>query len=206
MLTLIQSYLAITRYCQLIYTSLVALPALKHCLRVLKNSEKRLNKARLQKRPKSKTMTSELTKDNIVDVLQNDMPLASYCFENNTVIVDSSQLVPLCELIKTAPTIELDFLSYISAVDYPQFFELVYRFYSIKYNHALTVKVRLQDKQNPSMSSITPLYNGANYQEREIYDLFGITFTSHPNLKRIFLWETFPGHPLRKDFKNDNER
>jgi NADH-quinone oxidoreductase subunit C len=62
------------------------------------------------------------------------------------------------------------------------------------------VKVQCYDRENPSLPSVVGLWQGADFQEREIYDLFGIRFEGHPNLKRIFLWEGFEGHPLRKDF------
>ena len=61
------------------------------------------------------------------------------------------------------------------------------------------MKVRLQERDNPALPSVVSLWRGADLQEREIYDLFGVKFEGHPNLKRIFLWEGFPGYPLRKD-------
>jgi NADH-quinone oxidoreductase subunit C len=63
------------------------------------------------------------------------------------------------------------------------------------------VKIRLTDRQKPLLPSVVALWKGADFQEREIFDLFGISFTGHPNLKRIFLWDGFQGYPLRKDFK-----
>ena len=66
------------------------------------------------------------------------------------------------------------------------------------HNHSLVLKVRIDERENPSLPSVANLWQGADFQEREIYDLFGIRFEGHPNLKRIFLWEGFPGHPLLK--------
>jgi NADH-quinone oxidoreductase subunit C len=62
------------------------------------------------------------------------------------------------------------------------------------------LKTRVLDHEAPEAPSVTPVWYGAHPQEREIYDLMGIRFSGHPFLKRIFLWEGFPGHPLRKDF------
>jgi len=62
------------------------------------------------------------------------------------------------------------------------------------------VKTRCYDRENPTVSSVVGLWQGADFQEREIYDLLGIKFDGHPNMKRIFLWEGFQGHPLRKDY------
>ncbi|MFA5450545.1 MAG: NADH-quinone oxidoreductase subunit C [Dehalococcoidales bacterium] len=149
-------------------------------------------------------MTTQLNSENIATIIQKHISSSDYYFENNTVVVDPSQMITICQVLKTTPGIELDYLSSITAVDYLDYFELVYLFYSIVHNHCLTMKVRCPDKKNPSLPSITSLYNGANFQEREIYDLFGISFTSHPKLNRIFLWEGFHGHPLRKDYESDS--
>ena len=63
------------------------------------------------------------------------------------------------------------------------------------------LRVRLTDKANPVMPSLTPIWPGADFQEREVYDMMGIRFEGHPNLRRILMWEGFEGYPLRKDYK-----
>ncbi len=92
-----------------------------------------------------------------------------------------------------------DYLSAITAVDYIEYFELIYHLRSMAGNQTGVVKTRLYDRENPSVGSVTGLWRGAELQEREIWDLMGIRFDGHPNLKRVMLWEGFPGHPLRKD-------
>jgi len=106
----------------------------------------------------------------------------------------------VCAFLKNTPELDFNYLSFITAVDYYDHFELVYLLNSLEHNHSLTLKARLYDRQNPTISSVVELWQGADFQEREIYDLFGIRFEGHPNLKRIFMWEGFEGHPLRKDF------
>jgi NADH-quinone oxidoreductase subunit C len=98
----------------------------------------------------------------------------------------------------------LDYLALLTAVDQPERFEVVYHLWSIKdrTTEPFVLKVYIEDKESPAVPSVTPLWRGANYQEREAYDLMGIRFEGHPNLKRILLWEGFPGHPLRKDFED----
>jgi NADH-quinone oxidoreductase subunit C len=76
----------------------------------------------------------------------------------------------------------------------------VYQITSLTHNHSLVIKTRCYGRENPSVPSITGLYAAANPQEREIYDLMGISFQGHPDLKRMFLWEGFEGHPQRKDY------
>ena len=78
-------------------------------------------------------------------------------------------------------------------------FEVVYHLYSSQHNHRLRLKVPLR-AADPSVDSLTGLWAAANWFEREVWDLFGITFTGHPNLKRILLYASFEGHPLRKDY------
>jgi NADH-quinone oxidoreductase subunit C len=96
---------------------------------------------------------------------------------------------------------ELDgkFLVQLCSVDAISHIDVVYHFASLAQNHIFEVKVRT-DRDNPRVPSITPLWLGANLQEREVYDLMGVVFEGHPELTRIFLWDKFPGHPLRKDF------
>mgnify|MGYP001570995496 FL=1 len=93
-----------------------------------------------------------------------------------------------------------DYLELLTAVDYLQHFEVSYHLLSVSRNQGLLMKTRLPGRDNPRVPSVTPLWQGADFQEREVYDLFGIYFEGHPFMKRLFLWEGFPGHPLRKDF------
>ena len=78
-------------------------------------------------------------------------------------------------------------------------FEVVYHLYSTAHNHRLRLKVPLT-AADPSVDSLTGLWHSANWFEREAWDLFGVTFTGHPNLKRLLMYEEFQGHPLRKDY------
>ncbi len=78
-------------------------------------------------------------------------------------------------------------------------FVVVYHFYSIKHKHRLRVSVPVEES-DPEVESLTPLWAGAAWLEREVWDMFGIRFRGHPNLKRILMYEEFQGHPLRKDY------
>ena len=78
-------------------------------------------------------------------------------------------------------------------------FDLVYHFYSSRFNRRVRLKVPLA-LADPTAPSLTPLWPGANWFEREVWDMFGITFAGHPNLRRLLLYEEFTGHPLRKDY------
>jgi len=78
-------------------------------------------------------------------------------------------------------------------------FEVVYHLYSLTHNHRLRLKVPLT-AEDPTVDSVSEVWQSANWFEREVWDMFGIRFTGHPNLKRILMYEPFEGHPLRKDY------
>ena len=88
----------------------------------------------------------------------------------------------------------------ISAVDFIEYFEISYHLTSMNRHHTALVKTKVFGRENLSISSVYNVWRGADFQEREIWDLMGIHFEGHPNMKRIMLWEGFPGHPLRKDY------
>lgn len=115
------------------------------------------------------------------------------------VLGDKDDLLEVMAFLKEEPSCALDYLSSITGVDYLDRFEVAYNLYSMAHGHSLAVKVRL-DRQKPEVPSLVGLWRGANFQEREVYDLMGIVFVGHPDLRRILLWDGFPGHPLRKDY------
>jgi NADH-quinone oxidoreductase subunit C len=116
------------------------------------------------------------------------------------VVVQSQYLYKVAEFLKTNLGLEFDYLPNVTAVDYMDYFEVIYNLNSIKHNHSLVLKTRCYDRNKPVVPSVVSLWRAADYQEREIYDLMGIAFEGHPNLKRLLLWEGFPGHPLRRDY------
>jgi NADH-quinone oxidoreductase subunit C len=145
-------------------------------------------------------MTVALSAKEIVGQLSAKFPGAIEEAGPDSVLVKSDILPAAVEFLKTTDGLKFDYLNYITAVDYYEYFEVVYMLTSLEFNRSVTLKTRCFTRDNPSLPSITGLYQGANWQEREIWDLFGIKFQGHPNLKRLVLWEGFEGYPLRKDF------
>ena len=106
--------------------------------------------------------------------------------------------------LKDAPGQEFDYLTDVTAVDYrdpERPLEVVYQLRSLGRRADLRVKVALDKRQPLEVRSVWDLWKGADWLEREVYDMFGVTFTGHPDLRRILMWETYAeGYPLRKDF------
>lgn len=119
-----------------------------------------------------------------------------------TVIVDGARIVEICRYCRDTKGLEYNFLSDVAGVDYyPQEprFGVCYHLYSMTHNRSLRLKVCLPGEE-PSVPSVTPIYPAANWSEREIYDLLGVTFTGHPDPRRLLMPEDWDGHPLRKDY------
>lgn len=122
---------------------------------------------------------------------------------DDVIVLDRSGLRESFRFFMQDPTLAFDFLSDITAVDYWRKkelrFEVVYQLTALKRRQRLRVRVPVPEN-DASLESLTPLWNGANFMEREVWDLFGIRFLDHPDLRRILLYEEFQGHPLRKDY------
>jgi NADH-quinone oxidoreductase subunit C len=114
--------------------------------------------------------------------------------------IDPSKIVSVCEFLKTDQ--KFNRLSAVTAVDwYPvePRFEIVYQLHSIERNERLRLKSRISGEK-PEIDSVCSIWRGADWYEREIFDLFGVNFRNHPNMTRILMPEGWPGHPLRKDY------
>tara|TARA_B100001115_G_C15821364_1_gene408402 strand:- start:939 stop:1385 length:447 start_codon:yes stop_codon:yes gene_type:complete len=146
-------------------------------------------------------MTKELTGNEIkllIDEKFQDL-VVEIGEDNISLKNDKSKLLDFFESLKDEKKFNL--LSSVTSVDYMSKFVVVYHFTSIEKNESLVLKLPCgESRSEPSVVSVTSIWRGAELQEREIYDLMGIYFDNHPNMKRLLLWENFDGHPLRKDF------
>ncbi|HUU08113.1 MAG TPA: NADH-quinone oxidoreductase subunit C [Dehalococcoidales bacterium] len=146
-------------------------------------------------------MTVALSGKEIAAKLEKQFPGSVIESSEESLLIKPESLPDLASFLKTTPEFNFNYLTTITAVDYRDYFEVVYILTSLEHNHSLKLKARCHDRKNPSLPSVFSLWRAADLQEREIFDLFGIKFDGHPNLKRIVLWEGFPGHPLRKDWQ-----
>jgi NADH-quinone oxidoreductase subunit C len=120
--------------------------------------------------------------------------------------VPPAQLVAVRRCFASDPTLAFDCLSNQTGVDYPKRdeIEVVYHLFSYRHRHALVVKVGVP-RDNPRLATVSTIWRTAIWQEREIFDLLGVVFSDHPDLRRILLPEDWVGHPLRKDYVEPTE-
>lgn len=119
---------------------------------------------------------------------------------NEGLVLKAEDLLRVAKFLKDSEEFKLDYLSVITAVDYMEFLESVYHLYSVdKRVGPVVLKVRVPRNQ-PKIPSLVSIFRGAEFQEREAYDMMGIVYEGHPDLRRIFMWEGFEGYPLRKDY------
>jgi len=114
--------------------------------------------------------------------------------------VPAAQLMELCRYIRFDPPLSFDFLSFVTSIDWKTHYEVVYYITSTLHKHKLVIKVKVDDRDNPEVPTISTVWPAADWQEREIFDLMGIKFKGHYNLRRILLPEDWEGYPLRKDY------
>ena len=145
-------------------------------------------------------MTVAVDAKELAGQLEEKFPESIVESTRDSLVIKSDSLLSVAAFLRDSDEFKFDYLNYVTAVDYYSYFEIVYQLTSTKHNHTLMFKTRCYNRDNPAVPSVIGLWQGADFQEREVYDLMGINFEGHPNLKRIFLWEGFPGYPLRKDF------
>jgi len=118
------------------------------------------------------------------------------------VTVKSEKILAVMETLKETKDTSFDLLVSLTGMDWGTDLGVVYHLRSTVFNHMIVVKIMIPDRENPSADSLCQVYPGAEFHEREVYDLLGIRFNGHPDLRRLFLDSSW-GYPLRKDYKDD---
>jgi NADH/F420H2 dehydrogenase subunit C len=141
----------------------------------------------------------------IKTILEKEFPGIALKLVRNTILIENPQDLPkVARFLKDSDAYRLDYLSVITGVDYLTYLESVYHLCSMeKKIGPLVLRVRVP-RDKPRIPSLVPIYRGAEYQEREAYDMFGIIYENHPDLRRIFMWEGFASFPLRKDYQQED--
>jgi NADH-quinone oxidoreductase subunit C len=137
----------------------------------------------------------------LAERLRQRFPEATEARGEATVVVEPENLLGALDYLRKEPDLGFGFLSDLTASDWPDLeprFWVAYHLLSLEHRHRLRVKVGLPGS-DPRVPTVTPLFPGANWPEREVFDFFGVVFDGHPDLRRIQMPEDWVGHPLRKD-------
>lgn len=116
------------------------------------------------------------------------------------VTIPSEKILPLAGELKSNESTAFDFLFCLTAVDWPDHMQVVYHLKSTKQNHQLVLKAKILSRENPEIETVCQIWRTAELHEREAYDLFGIKFLNHPDLRRLLLTDDWEGYPMRKDY------
>lgn len=143
------------------------------------------------------SLIRQVTSEEVIEI-PNSTPFG--------VVVKQEALLSVCDQLHKNPASYFDMLSCITGVDNgPESgtIEVIYHLYSIPFNYSLALKVILP-RENPEVESVVSIWKSANWLEREVYDMFGIGFKNHPDLRRILMPADWKGFPLRKDYKHED--
>ncbi|HEY3372625.1 MAG TPA: NADH-quinone oxidoreductase subunit C [Prolixibacteraceae bacterium] len=145
-----------------------------------------------------------LNKQELSELILKMVPEATFPegTQLTEVVVPADKLLALAEGLKNHKDTAFDYLISLTAVDFITHMTMVYHLDSTQFRHMVVLKVVLIDRENPSVDSLSSVWATAEFHEREVFDLFGIRFNNHPNLKRLFLEDDY-GYPLRKDFRDE---
>ena len=130
-------------------------------------------------------------------VVANPSPAAQ-----NSLLLGSACALRMAFFLRDDPALRLDYCSNVTGVDWPGHLEVVYHLYSMALRHGpVVIRMRTADRDAGAiLPSLTPVWRSCEFQEREVFDLFGVTFGGHPDLRRILMWDGFQDHPMRKDY------
>lgn len=140
---------------------------------------------------------SELIEKAIRDAFPEAVLESRDVFGVLNIKIDAKALLGVCEMLHGQH--DFDYLADVTAIDWKDRIEVVYQITALASNTKIALRVDL-DEQKPEIESLTSVWKGANFQEREVFDLFGVNFLGHPDLRRILLPEDWEGFPLRKDY------
>lgn len=143
-----------------------------------------------------------MTKEELKAKLTELAPAATFdeAGEWLSIAVDAKDWLPLAKALRSYFDLQFDFLFNLTAVDWKTYLTVVYHLRSTKLEHVLVVKARIADRNNAEIETVSNIWRTAEFHEREAFDLIGVKFLHHPDLRRLFLTEDWVGYPLRKDY------
>ena len=147
-----------------------------------------------------------MTNEALQNLISTWIPELEFTEEKSqflNITVPSEQLHQLMTQLKSNSETNFDYLFCLTGMDWGKELGVVYHLESTTHRHQLVVKVKTEDRENPTVDTVCDIWRTAEFHEREVFDFFGIKFTNHPNLKRLFLTEEWDGFPLRKDYVDE---
>lgn len=140
---------------------------------------------------------------NIINGLGENLEFTTEESEFLNVLVPKEQLHAVCDQLKSNPELKFDYAFCITGMDWGKELGVIYHLNSTEFKHEIVVKVKTEDRENPTLDSVHDIWQTAEFHELEIYDFFGIKFNNHPKLRRLFLTPDWEGYPLRKDYVDE---
>ena len=147
-----------------------------------------------------------MTNEALQNLISSWIPELQFTEENSqflNISVPPEKLHQLMSQLQSNPETHFDYLFCLSGVDWGAELGVVYHLESTTHRHSIVVKVKTENRETPTFDTVCDIWYTAEFHEREVFDFFGITFTNHPNLKRLFLTEDWDGFPLRKDYVDE---
>ena len=147
-----------------------------------------------------------MTNEALQNLISTWIPELEFTEEKSqflNITVQPAQLHQLMSQLKSNTETSFDYLFCLSGVDWGKELGVVYHLESTTHRHIIVVKVKTEDRENPTFDTVSNIWLTADFHEREVFDFFGIKFNNHPNLKRLFLTEEWDGFPLRKDYVDE---
>ena len=146
-----------------------------------------------------------MTEEQLKDFVSGIHPQGEFEEEGEylSFIVSSNALHGVAKQLKEDEQSLFDFLFCLTGVDYPEYMMVVYHLKSTQLGHSLVLKAKIENREDPHIDSVFDLWKTAEFHEREAYDLFGIIFDNHPDLRRILLEDDWEGYPMRKDYVDE---
>jgi len=150
--------------------------------------------------------TEDATEENVENPEPVNPSLLEFTEEGSqflNITVQPEQFYALMTQLKNNTETHFDYLFCLSGIDWGEALGVVYHLESTTHRHIVVVKVKTEDRENPTLDSVCDIWKTAEFHEREVYDFFGIKFNNHPDLRRLFLTDEWEGFPLRKDYVDD---
>ena len=147
-----------------------------------------------------------MTNEALQNLINSWIPELEFTEEKSqflNITVQPEQLHSLMTQLKSNSETNFDYLFCLTGMDWGKELGVVYHLESTTHRHQIVVKVKTEDRENPTLDTVCNIWYTAEFHEREVFDFFGIQFNNHPNLKRLFLTEEWDGFPLRKDYVDE---